>query len=236
MAYVLQSKSTIHLNESKRMMHIIYCHGFASSPGSKKANSFRPYFEAKGATYSIPDLNQPSFEKLTLTAMIAKVIETIAAVDDDETYLIGSSMGGLTALHTYDQYRQHQLDRIKKMVFLAPAFDFLANRRQQMGADWMEKWRTQGEWAFFNYATNDERRVHFGLVEDIQPYDSASVTVDVPVLIYHGRHDETVDYQQSVDFADQRASTDVHLLDSDHQLLDQTAHIRTDILQFFDLA
>jgi predicted esterase YcpF (UPF0227 family) len=33
-------------------MHIIYLHGFASSPGSKKVNCFRPYFEEKGANYT----------------------------------------------------------------------------------------------------------------------------------------------------------------------------------------
>lgn len=216
-------------------MHVLYLHGFASSPQSKKATYFRPYFEERGAGYSIPDLNQPNFQTLTLTSMLAEVARTVNAIDDDEIYLIGSSMGGLTVLHFYDRYSHAEAARVKKMALLAPAFDFVRNRDAHMGEGWQEKWRTVGQWGFFNYATNQEEFVHYGLVEDIMGYDSASVAVDVPILIYHGKGDDVVDYRGSVDFAEPRDTVKLNLLDDDHQLLASKDTILQGILDFFEV-
>jgi len=216
------------------MMHVLYLHGFASSPLSKKATFFRPYLEDKGATYHIPDLNQPSFEQLTLTAMLAQVADTVRDLPAP-VVLVGSSMGGLTALHFYDRYRHAEAKNVEKIILLAPAFDFMDNRNQHMGVGWLEKWRAAGAWSFFNYALDGERPVHFGLVEDIQQYDSYSVAVDIPMLIYHGKNDESVNYEQSVRFAENRATVTLHLLDSDHQLLDKTTDILSGMLDFLAL-
>lgn len=216
-------------------MHVIYLHGFASSPGSKKANFFRPYFEEKGATYSIPDLNVPSFEKLSFTAILAKVADTVRAIEDDDIYLIGSSLGGLTTLHFCAHYRDQEAKRIKKVALLAPAFDFAANRNKTMGEGWCQKWRDAGKMSFFNYARNAEADVHFGFVEDVLQYDSWRAIVDIPILIYHGKNDETVDYEQSIRFAKNHDHVTLNLLDSDHQLLDKTEEILQGIMDFFGL-
>lgn len=216
-------------------MHILYLHGFASSPSSKKATHFRPFIEARGANYTIPDLNQPSFEKLTLSAMLAEVARTVATIDDDDICIIGSSMGGLTALHFYHQYRDAEASRVRKMALLAPAFDFVKNRDAHMEADWQIQWRNAGAWGFFNYATNQEEFVHYGLVEDVMTYDSNNVQVDIPILIYHGKNDDVVDYQGSVDFAAAHEQVHLRLLDDDHQLLASKDDILTGILDFFDL-
>lgn len=216
-------------------MHILYLHGFASSPGSKKANFFRPYFEERGATYSVPDLNVPSFEKLSFTGILAKVAETIAAIEDEDIYLIGSSLGGLTTLHFCDQYRDKEAARIKKISLLAPAFDFAENRKNDEGEQWYQAWRTAGEMPFFNYAQNKEVGVHFAFVEDVLKYDSWAAQVDIPMLIYHGQRDDVVHYQQSVRFAKNNEQVTLHILDSDHQLLDQTEHILQGMLEFFGI-
>ena len=216
-------------------MHLFYLHGFASSPGSKKANFFKPHFEAQGATYSIPDLNVPSFEELTLTAILEKVAQEVSASPDDDIALIGSSLGGLTVTHFLDRYRDTVAKRVTKAVLLAPAFDFRENRNRTMGDNWYEQWREQGGMPFFNYATNSKRPVHFGFVDDILGYDSWQATIDIPLLIYHGKGDETVDYRQSVRFADGRDNVTLNLLDSDHQLLDKTDEILQGMMTFFGL-
>ena len=97
--------------------HVLYLHGFGSSPQSRKAQYFKPHFEAHGVNYHIPDLNEPSFEKLLLSAMLDKVAETIQNLPEGEVYLIGSSMGGLTATHFLDRYPEAQ--RVKKAVMIA---------------------------------------------------------------------------------------------------------------------
>ncbi|MCU0499864.1 MAG: alpha/beta fold hydrolase [Anaerolineae bacterium] len=215
--------------------NVIYLHGFASSPGSKKANYFKAPLEARGAHYVIPDLNQPSFERLTLTAMLQKVAETVRDLTG-EIYLVGSSLGGLTALHFYDQYRQAEGSRVAQMVLLAPAFDFVhAHNTQTGGNAWQTAWQVAGSAPFFNYAHGHEVNVHYGLVEDLMRYDSYQVSVEVSTTIYHGRHDASVPYDQSVHFSENRPLVTLQLVDSDHELLDQTERILAEMIALFGL-
>ncbi len=204
------------------MWNLVYCHGFASSPQSKKANLFRAPLEALGVRYYVPDLNQPSFEHLTLTAMLQTVDTLVQSLDDRPTLIVGSSMGGLVALHYCDRYRHGSARKVKKAVLLAPAFDFMANRDRTEGSGWEERWRSAGTWEFFNYATGQPERVHYGLVEDIKGYDSWGVQLDIPILIYHGTHDDVVDPAQSQRYHREHNNVTLALLESDHQLLDQT--------------
>jgi len=164
--------------------------------------------------------------------MLEKAAQTIRDLPDNRpVVIIGSSMGGLTALHFADRYRQAEASRIKSLILLAPALDFAANRQQAMGDDWLEQWQQAGSLPVYNYAYDKEMQVHAGLAEDMLRYDSYRVDVALPITIYHGKNDETVDYQQSVRFAKQYTNVTLHLLESDHQLLDQTDVILAGIHQ-----
>lgn len=215
-------------------VNILYLHGFGSSPASKKANLFRAPLEALGANYLVPDLNVPSFETLTLSAMLERTAEAVSNCPDGPVFLVGSSMGGLTALHFTDRYRDSAAKRVEKLVLLAPAFAFLDNRRRQ-DADLLDQWQREGHYPFFNYLVGEMRPVHYGLVEDSRRYDSYAVNLELPMLIYHGRQDESVDYRQSERFADGRPNVTLRLLESDHQLLDQTDTILAGMIAFFGI-
>jgi len=212
--------------------NVLYLHGFASSPFGTKAGIFRERLATYDVNYQVPDLNVPDFEHLTLTAILGRIAETVDALPAAPTYLIGSSFGGLAALHFADRYPQS----IEKLLLLAPALDFMDNRQQHLGADGLAAWKAAGSLPFFNYATQSVRPVHYGLVEDIQQYDSNSVNLDLPIMIFHGRNDESVDHQQSVRYAKGRANVDLHLVESDHSLIDQTERIGQAIIDFFELA
>ncbi len=205
-------------------MHIIYLHGFASSPLSKKAQYFKSKLESDAIQFHIPDLNVHDFGHLTLTAMIEAVAQTIRTLPDGDIVLIGSSMGGLTALHFCDRYASQEAQRVNQLILLAPALDFLANRNRQ-NPDLMTTWREQGHYPFFNYAHNKEMSVHYGLIEDVATYDSYTTNVVIPTLIYHGKNDESVDVEQSIRYAKSHEHVTLHVLDSDHQLLDKTDEI-----------
>lgn len=215
--------------------HLLYLHGFASSPGSHKANLFRERLSAYDVNYHIPDLNVPSFERLTLTAMLERVAQTVEALPEGPVYLIGSSMGGLTALHFVDRHGAGVARRVERLMLLAPAFDFSANRRREMGDDWLAQWRAAGSLPYYHHAYGEERPVHVGLAEDILTYDSYATDVPLPTFIVHGQRDETVDPQQSVRYAEHRPHVTLHLVASDHQLLDQTDFIAGQIIAFFHL-
>jgi hypothetical protein len=213
--------------------HIFYLHGFASSPSSTKARDFAARCAERGVTLHVPDLNVSSFEQLTLTAMLAKVADEIRALPDGDVYLMGSSMGGAVALHFSDRYRDAEAQRVKKLFLMAPAFDFAGNRWRDLGEYGIQEWRKQGYYQFFNYAAGGLKRVHYGLFEDLQGYNSYSLKLDMPIMIYHGKHDASVDVEQSIQFASTRPNVDLRVVESDHQLLDQTDVMWNALLGFF---
>ena len=99
------------------MSRLLYLHGFASGPASKKARIFRDRFADAGIQLNVPDLAAGDFENLTITAQLG-VVEREAG--GGPVRLIGSSMGGyLAALYAS---RHPETER---MVLLAPAFDFV---------------------------------------------------------------------------------------------------------------
>jgi uncharacterized protein len=214
------------------MKNIIYLHGFASSPGSTKAQDFARRFAEQGITLRIPDLNVPDFSHLMLTAMLRRVAEEVRDCPPGPVYLMGSSMGGLTALHFADVYRGTEGARVERMVLMAPAFDFIDNRNQQ-DAEMVERWREQGYMHFYNYAQGQEEPVHYGLIEDLATYDSYTVPIDIPILIFHGRDDASVSYTQSERFAEGRLNVELRLVDSDHQLTDQMDVMWEAVVKFF---
>src|SRR6188474_1713610 len=78
--------------------HVIYLHGFASSPGSLKATRFGHELRQRGIGYDCPDLNQPAFETLTVTRMLDQVKTAIDAAQAPVA-LVGSSLGAFVAVH-----------------------------------------------------------------------------------------------------------------------------------------
>ncbi len=202
-------------------MNIIYLHGFASSPTSKKAAYFQERLAEAHVAAHIPNLNVPDFEHLTLTAILSRVAQAVDASPPGPVGLIGSSLGGLAALHFVDRYRLNQGRRIEKLFLMAPALDFRENRLRQMGEDGLSQWQEQGWREFYNYAAQSPRRVHYGLYEDLLQYDSFALQIDQPTLIFHGVRDESVDFNQSVSFAEDRPNVELRLVDSNHELLDQ---------------
>ena len=176
----------------------------------------------------------PDFEHLTLTAMIKRAAEEVAACPPGPVYLIGSSMGGVVALHLQDRVAEAAL-RVEKTVLLAPALDFIANRQRALGEDGLQRWRDSGWLTVRHFADDVDRQLHYDLVRDVAKYESFRVTVHTPILLIHGKQDESVDYTQSVRFAQIRPNVQLHLIDADHALTDVLPEITTMIMQFFDL-
>lgn len=214
---------------------ILYLHGFASSPQSSKAQYLNEHLQAMGLGLRAPDLNVPSFRELTLTAMIGRVGEEIRQCPEGPVYLIGSSMGAMVALHAADRLEEPLRSRIRKMLFLAPGFDFVRNREVTLGREGIEEWKRSGARRYFHYGYGEEREVGYQLMEDMAGYDSFAVEIRAPILLFHGRHDETVNYRQSERFAGRSPLIDLRLVDSDHSLHDHIEVIRETMVEFFEL-
>jgi pimeloyl-ACP methyl ester carboxylesterase len=196
------------------MPRFIYLHGFASSPGSRKARFFEERFRELGIGLEIPDLAQGDFRNLTLSAQLNVIAQVSHGVshDDEPVSLIGSSMGGyLAAL-----YAARHTD-VEKLVLLAPAFSFALRWPQTLGEPAMEQWKRTNTLQVFHYSEGREVELGYQLVEDANQYE-AYPEVAQPVLIFHGRDDTVVPPEYSVRFAAGHPNARLRLLDSDHEL------------------
>ena len=184
-------------------MRILYFHGFASGPGSKKAAFFRDRIPA----VEVPDLAAGDFEHLTITGQL-KLIGDLAA--GESVALIGSSMGAyLAALYA----ARHA--EVAKVVLMAPAFGFVKRWSESPEG---ETWRRNGYLDVYHYGQKRNCKLSYGLVEDALQYEDYP-DFRQPALIFHGTHDTVVPAQLSSDFAASHPNARLHLLDSDHELL-----------------
>ena len=202
-------------------MRFLYIHGFASSPGSRKAQAFRKALEIAGARVDVPAMDEGEFENLTITRQLALLERCIG---EGPTALIGSSMGGYLAGIYASMH-----PTISRLVLLAPAFGFA--RR------WQEKARQAGngevpEWLdVYHYGEQRMCRVHSGLLDDalrFPPYPMFSQ----PALIFHGIHDDTVPIDNSRKLAAEHSNARLVELDSDHELLDVLDRITEESMKF----
>ena len=192
------------------MRRFVYLHGFASGPSSQKARFFRERFAELGMGLEIPDLAEGRFEQLTISGQLAVIERTTRG---DPVSLIGSSMGGyLAALYA----ARHS--EVEKLVLLAPAFSFLTRWPEELGEEKMDEWKRTGALQVFHYSEGRVVALGYQLIEDAREFEDYP-TLEQPVLIFHGRHDTVVPPDYSLTFSQRHPQTTLHLMDSDHQLL-----------------
>ncbi len=209
-------------------MHLIYLHGFASSARSSKAAWLAARCAERGVRLVTPDFNEPDFEGLTITRMLAQVDEAIAALPPGPVALIGSSLGGFVAL----QSALRHAGRVGRLVLLAPALDFSGNRLRDLGDRGVDEWRRTGTLNVFHYGFGRIMPVRYALYEDTARYDAMNASLDIPVQIFQGRGDTAVDPGTVTRWAGARPLAELHLLDDDHQLMSSLDYIWREMSRF----
>ena len=199
------------------MRHLLYLHGFVSSPESTKATFLADRLLAHHLVLSCPDLNLPDFSTLTITRMIRQVEGELAGRNPAPTVLFGSSLGAFVALHLAERL-DSTWPSIDRMVWLAPALDFVGSIRRDYGEERLTRWQETGWIETPHYGYDDTRRVHYELYRDACQYDSLATINTVPTLILQGRRDAVVDPATVERFARQRPHVKMVLLNDDHQL------------------
>jgi len=162
---------------------IVYLHGFASSPASKKAGFFRERFAELGIGLEIPDLAEGNFERLTISGQLAVIERTSRG---EPAVLIGSSMGGyLAALYAA---RHPEVERV---VLMAPAFCFSRRWPETLGEDAMSEWKQSGLLKVFHYGEVRDASLGYQLIQDASQYEDYP-SFEQPALIFHGTNDTVV--------------------------------------------
>jgi uncharacterized protein len=194
------------------MTRIVYLHGFASSPQSSKARFFAQRFGELGVLFEAPALDEGNFEGLTISGQL-RVIDK--AVGDGPVVLMGSSLGGyLAALSA-----ARGVQKIEKLVLLAPAFQFPTRWKARFSEHELERWKARGTLPVFHYGYKEERGLGFQIVEDAVKFEDEPVFTQ-PALVMHGLRDEVVPASVSKAFAEGHPNVTLRLFDSGHELTD----------------
>src|SRR5262249_47460262 len=150
-----------------------------------------------GADPLVPDLNQPSFEEMTLTSQLKAVSSALMTLSYSDLVIFGSSLGGLLAA----LYAQSCAEA-RALVLLAPGFGLPRRWGDRLGPDGVDRWQSQGYTEVFHYGYNRNTRLRFDFIEDALKYDTDNVKISVPTLVFHGRNDQTVPVAESIRFAE----------------------------------
>ena len=209
---------------------VLYLHGFASSAASTKARFFAGRLEPYGVALRCPDFNEPDFETLTMTRMLARAEHEVSQSPGPVT-LMGSSLGGTVAILCAERLAAH----VDRLVLLAPAVMFAKPGHHLLPPERIEAWRRTGRMTFFHYGFNEERPLHYAFYEDSLRYDAFAAKFPQPALVFQGLRDASVDPRTVEQFARTRANVTLSLLDDDHQLLASLPRIWDDVQPFLGL-
>ena len=213
------------------VVNIYYLHGFASGATSTKARWLGEKLAPHGVELLCPDFNLPDFSTLTVTRMIADVERWMAADRGGPVALFGSSLGALVAYHTAVAN-----PRVERLILLAPALDIAPSLRQGLGDTKVDAWQRDGSLEVFHYGYNEPRSVNYTLFEDCERYDPFATPLGIPILIFQGRKDTSVNPAMVERFAATRPNVELHMLDDDHQLISSLPYIWKRTASFLGLA
>ncbi len=208
-----------------------YLHGFASGPASFKGTVLAEWFHGKGHRLELPDLNEPSFEDLTISGSLRALDRLDARTPGGAPWrLIGSSMGGYLAA----RWAELHPDKVDRLLLLCPGFDMPDRWASMLGEDAMESWRKTGR-HLFEDGRGVEVGVHWGLVEDGKRHPSRPLP-GCPVRVIHGQGDEVVPVESSRRYAASASNVELIEVDSDHRLSDQIPRIQKELIAIFSIA
>lgn len=172
------------------MSNVLYLHGFASSPQSRKAVWFADCFQKRGVAFQAPGLEHGGFASLTISSMLDAVHRAAAvrrAAAGNKVTLIGSSLGAYLAA-LYAELHPSAVDRL---ILMAPAFGFASRWLAQLGPDAALAWKQSGALPFTHYATGEQTAIGYSLIGDASRYPAEPQPAH-PALVFHGLHDTVV--------------------------------------------
>jgi predicted esterase len=183
-----------------------------------------------GLTLHVPDLNLNDFTTVTLSEQLAYLDRTYLN-NQEQSIVIGSSLGGFLAVQLAARNPS-----VQKLILFAPAFGFSQRIAQNLGTENISKWQESGIREFFHYGLKRNVNLQFQFFVDAQQYSEDNLTRSLPILIFHGIHDEVVPTVLSKEFANQRSQVILKLSDDDHALGKDLESTWQDIQSFVGLS
>lgn len=162
---------------------ILYLHGLASSPKGRKAELLTKRFEKDGIPVVAPDLNVPSFDRLSFDAIVEQ-----AALEEARakpSVIVGSSLGALVALALARRAGAGG----PPLVLVAPALSF--------GERWEKNLPSEGEkLELFHHGEGRNLPIHREFFQGMATVVLEDLPPPVPVSVVMGTNDESVPFDQ----------------------------------------
>ncbi|MEO7794822.1 MAG: alpha/beta fold hydrolase [Thermoanaerobaculia bacterium] len=182
----------------------LYVHGFGSAQAGEKADFFRARATARGIPFCSFDFQGHGQSGGTMRELtFSRNLSDLSAVHDflvdrglGEVVLIGSSMGGATALW----HAARRPTRVLASLLIAPAVGMGRGLERWAGAEGLERWRREGTIRYSNALV--EADLGWGLVADLRRFDLEvlSAAYRTPTLVLQGKLDDTVDHREVARF------------------------------------
>jgi pimeloyl-ACP methyl ester carboxylesterase len=174
---------------------VVYLHGFASSGQCTKARYLKKQFKTlSDVEFHAIDFNptDKDFEYVTTTGLIDRLRQYVLDQHLGNLLLIGSSYGGLIALHY-----AHRFGGVEKMLLLAPGLFWLSGG---LSDEEVGQWEKTGVAPVFHAAFQEEIPVRYDLQVDGLRY-LEPVPPPTPIRIIHGHSDKVVPIEHSRTYA-----------------------------------
>jgi pimeloyl-ACP methyl ester carboxylesterase len=167
--------------------------------------------------------------------MLRQLDTEISALPPTDVVLIGSSLGGFVAVEAAARQTGNPPHPISRLILLAPAVELEWDRWSEVRPGGIEGWRKAGHIEVFHYALERPERLGFEFYQDAERYHPATRRLNLPLLIFQGRQDESVDPNLVERFARQQSRATLHLLDDTHQLKNSLDLIWEETARFLEL-
>ncbi|MGC9127832.1 MAG: alpha/beta hydrolase [Acidithiobacillus sp.] len=202
----------------------IFLPGFASHMGGSKSLLLARFAQQQGWSWLRFDYrgvgeSDGAFAELTLSRYLEDLALVLDFLQDRPVLLVGSSLGGWVAALAGVRWPQ----RIRALLLIAPAFNFIPLLFAALPAAEQEQWRETGLRRWRDPYGLGELEMRYDLVADSTQYDlfREPPSYPFPVHILHGSADEAVPLQRSFDFAARAQAKPLcveHLPGIDHRL------------------
>jgi len=205
---------------------IVYLHGFASGPSSRKACAIRDHFAARGAPVETPDLTpgERGFEGSSPRTMLG-VVQALLGDTPGPHALVGSSLGGYLST-----LQASQDPRIARLVLLAPAFNLFDRWNARLTPAELAGWRQRGL-EVDHYASNSRRRLGWQFHEQAAGLPPFPV-VTVPALVIAGRRDESIPLEDIEAWVERTPTARLVVVDDGHELAASLELIQREAWEF----
>jgi len=190
------------------VMRILFAHGFEGSPSGSKPTYFHEHL---GHQVIAPLLHTTGWTIKDQASVLLQALDD----DDDIDILVGSSMGGLAA-SIVSSWRP---ERNIGLLLLAPAFGRISTFIEGLTTTEQTRWRENGTHPYHHHGVGATIELPWSFIE--KGADLEWTLPQHPTIIIHGREDDLVPLENSLDVA-HRSSwvTAVHCPPDGHRLKD----------------